>query len=206
MSAPAPRRVLALDTALSRCSAAVLHGEQVLAALSEPMLRGHAERLAPMAAEAMQAAGLAFAALDRIAVTTGPGSFTGLRVGLAFARALALALQRPCLGFSTLRVMALGEGEQGRRAAAVAAPGGVFLAVFQDGREVIAPALSRLDEARGLLEGAHVFGPGAEALGLAASPVQAPDAAVLARLAATADPAHHPPQPLYLREPYAEAP
>lgn len=198
------RAILAVDTALSRCSVAVLQGDAVLAHLSEPMTRGHAERLAPMAAEAMQAAGLAFAALDRIAVTTGPGSFTGLRVGLAFARALAAALSRPCVGVSTLQVLALQDGAAGRRAAAIAAPGGVFFAVYADGREEAAPARMTVAEACARLHGAQAAGPGAALLGCAAGGEHL-DAVALARLAAALDPAQHPPQPLYLREPYADA-
>ena len=205
MPDPVNRVILAIDAALSCCSVAVLEGEEVVAHLSEPMTRGHAERLAPMADEAMQAAGLPFAALDRIAVTTGPGSFTGLRVGLAFARALALALQRPCVGFSTLQVLALAEGSAGRRAAAIAAPAGVFFALYADGAPEVAPAWMTLAGACAHLDGAQLAGPGAVLLG-AASPGVNPAAPVLARLAAHVDPALHPPQPLYLREPYAEAP
>lgn len=205
MPDPVNRTILAVDTALSCCSVAVLQGDAVLAHLREPMARGHAERLAPLAEAAMLAAGLSFAALDRIAVTTGPGSFTGLRVGLAFARGLAAALQRPCIGVSTLKVLALEEGSEGRRAGAIAAPGGVFFAVYQNGSEVVAPARMTAAEACALLEGARAAGPGAALLG-AASSREHPDATVLARLAAALDPAQHPPQPLYLREPYAEMP
>jgi len=82
-------RVLAIDTALEACSAAVLDTElgTIVAHESLPMLRGHAEALLPLIARVMDRAGLEFAALDRIAVTTGPGSFTGLRVGIAAAQA-----------------------------------------------------------------------------------------------------------------------
>lgn len=70
------------------------------------MLRGHAEALAPMVQRVMKQAGMEFRSLQRVAVTTGPGTFTGQRVGLAFARALALALKIPAIGISTLEVMA----------------------------------------------------------------------------------------------------
>ena len=86
--------ILGLDTCLSSCSVAVLDGERVLASAREVMARGHQERLAPMAQAVMAEAGLAFDRLDRIAVTVGPGSFTGLRVGIAFAKGLALALEQ----------------------------------------------------------------------------------------------------------------
>ena len=101
-------RVLAIDTALEACSAAVLDTEHVAMSVHEslPKLRGHAEALMPMIARVMDRAGLDFAALDRIAVTTGPGSFTGLRVGLAAARGLALATGKPAIGLSTLAAYA----------------------------------------------------------------------------------------------------
>ena len=86
-------KLLAVDTALGACSVALLDDGKTLAHIFEPMDRGHAERLAPMVDEAMQKAGMDFAALDRLAVTTGPGTFTGQRVGLAFMRGLRLALQ-----------------------------------------------------------------------------------------------------------------
>ena len=70
------------------------------------MARGHAEELAPMVERAMRAAGVSFAELDRLAVTTGPGTFTGQRVGLAFMRALKLSLKKPLAGISTLDAMA----------------------------------------------------------------------------------------------------
>ncbi|MGQ4828597.1 tRNA (adenosine(37)-N6)-threonylcarbamoyltransferase complex dimerization subunit type 1 TsaB, partial [Enterococcus faecalis] len=72
--------VLALDTSLEACVAAVLADGEVLAARSEPMARGHQERLALLVKEVMSEAGVGFADLDRIGVTRGPGSFTGLRV------------------------------------------------------------------------------------------------------------------------------
>ena len=73
---------------------------------SVPMMRGHAEALMPMIAAVMSAAGMEFAALDRIAVTVGPGSFTGLRVGVAAARGIALAAGKPAVGLTTLAALA----------------------------------------------------------------------------------------------------
>jgi len=98
--------ILGVETALGACSAAVISEGRVLAQEHEPMLRGHAEALAPMVQRVMKQAGIEFRSLKRVAVTTGPGTFTGQRVGLAFARALALALNIPALGISTLEVMA----------------------------------------------------------------------------------------------------
>src|ERR1700744_2624959 len=98
--------VLGLDTCLNACSVAVLDGERVVASAREGMARGHQERLAPMARDVMAKAGIGFPALDRIAATVGPGSFTGLRVGVAFAKGLALALDRPTAGVGTLEALA----------------------------------------------------------------------------------------------------
>lgn len=91
-------KVLGLDSAGSQCAVAVLDGERVAAARAEAMAHGQAERLVPLIAETLMAAGIAPAALDLIAVTTGPGSFTGIRIGLAAARGLALATGRTVIG------------------------------------------------------------------------------------------------------------
>src|SRR5262245_38003735 len=82
--------ILALDTALGACAAAVLdtRANKMIAMESQAMKRGHAEALMPLVARVMKESGLPFAALDRVAVTTGPGSFTGLRVGLSAARGI----------------------------------------------------------------------------------------------------------------------
>src|SRR5260370_17421200 len=96
--------ILAIETALDACAAAVLDTDasKIVAQESQPMKRGHAEALMPLIARVMNASGVAFAALDRIAVTTGPGSFTGLRVGLSAARGIALAAGKPVVGLTTL--------------------------------------------------------------------------------------------------------
>src|ERR671919_2242252 len=101
-------RVLAIDTALAACSAAVLDTRHVAVVASEtlPMVRGHAEAIMPLIARVMDQAGAEFAGLDRIAVTTGPGSFTGLRVGISAARGIALAAAKPSVGLSTLAAYA----------------------------------------------------------------------------------------------------
>src|SRR6478735_3050217 len=96
-------RVLAIDTALEACSAAVLDtGGGITASESVAMTRGHAETLMPLIARVMNSAGIEFAELDRIAVTTGPGSYTGLRVGISASRGIALAAGKPAVGLSTL--------------------------------------------------------------------------------------------------------
>ena len=100
--------ILAIDTALDACAAAVLDTDasKVVAQESLPMKRGHAEALMPLIARVMRESGIGFAALDRIAVTTGPGSFTGLRVGLSAARGIALAAGKPAVGLTTLTAYA----------------------------------------------------------------------------------------------------
>jgi tRNA threonylcarbamoyladenosine biosynthesis protein TsaB len=100
--------VLAIDTALEACSAAVFDSgdETIVASDSQFMARGHAEALMPLIAAVMEQAAISFAALDRIAVTVGPGSFTGLRVGIAAARGIALATRKPVVGITTLAALA----------------------------------------------------------------------------------------------------
>jgi tRNA threonylcarbamoyladenosine biosynthesis protein TsaB len=100
--------ILAIDTALDACAAGVLDTDsgKMAAQESQAMKRGHAEALMPLIARVMKAAGTPFASLDRIAVTTGPGSFTGLRVGLTAARGIALAADKPVVGLTTLSAYA----------------------------------------------------------------------------------------------------
>src|SRR5258706_1876344 len=99
-------KILAVDTTFGACSVALRQGERRLAHRFERMERGHAEALAPMVEEAMRASGISFAELDRLGVTTGPGTFTGQRVGLAFMRGLRVALKRPLVGVTSLAAMA----------------------------------------------------------------------------------------------------
>src|SRR3954469_5612836 len=100
--------ILALDTAGAACSVAVLRGVVVAASRSEPMARGHSEALMPMIRAAMRDAALEFDALDLIAATVGPGAFTGIRIGLAAARGLALAAGKPAVGVTSFEAVAEG--------------------------------------------------------------------------------------------------
>lgn len=99
-------KTLGIDVCTGYCAAAIIDGEAVRASMCEPMQRGHAERLAPMVAELLTASGLTPDDLDGVAVTTGPGSFTGARLGVSFARGLALAASIPAIGVSIFEVIA----------------------------------------------------------------------------------------------------
>jgi tRNA threonylcarbamoyl adenosine modification protein YeaZ len=216
-------RVLAIDTALEACSAAVLDTEQggISARESLPMVRGHAEALLPLIARVMDSAGLEFAALDRIAVTTGPGSFTGLRVGIAAARGIALAAGKPAVGLSTLAAYAapLIAADDTVPVVAVidARHDHVYLQVFgPGGRTVVTPRVASLREAlRAAATGApRLIGTAAEMLADAWPAGQraprlvdarrAPDVDWVARLGAAATDTGVPPKPLYLRAPDAQ--
>ena len=216
-------RVLAIDTALEACSAAVLDTEQggISARESLPMVRGHAEALLPLIARVMDSAGLEFAALDRIAVTTGPGSFTGLRVGIAAARGIALAAGKPAVGLSTLAAYAapLIAADDAVPVVAVidARHDHVYLQVFgPGGRTVVTPRVASLREAlRAAATGApRLIGTAAEMLAAAWPADQraprlvdvrrAPDVDWVARLGAAATDTGVPPKPLYLRAPDAQ--
>ena len=145
--------ILAIDTALDACAAAILDTgtSQLIARESLAMKRGHAEALMPLIARVMKDAGLPFAALDRIAVTAGPGSFTGLRVGLSAARGIALAAGKPVVGLTTLSAYAAPvvseSGEQPVISAIDARHDHVyFQAVSGDGSALIAPQVAPIAE------------------------------------------------------------
>src|SRR5271166_3979117 len=148
-------RVLAIDTALDACSAAVLDLDRggVIASETLAMTRGHAEALMPLIARVMDQAEVEFGELDRIAVTTGPGSFTGLRVGISAARGIALATGKPAVGLSTLAAFAapLIAADDPLPVVAVidARHEHVYLQVFgPGGRTLVTPRLVSLVEAR----------------------------------------------------------
>ena len=214
-------RVLAIDTALGACAAAVFDARlgEVLASESIPMLRGHAEALMPLIARVMDAAFVDFVSLDRIAVTVGPGSFTGLRVGIAAARGIALAAGKPAIGLSTLSALAAPHVASRAGDTIMAVIDGrneqVYFQVFApSGATIVAPRLDRVRTAvRSVPAGSTVItGSAAELVAShwpSASPVPrvevhaAPDIGWVARLGAAAQDEGTAPKPLYLRRPDA---
>ena len=206
--------VLGLDTCLSSCAVAVLDGHRVLVHAREVMARGHQERLAPMAQAVMAEARLDFSKLDRIAVTVGPGSFTGLRVGIAFAKGLSSALALPAVGVGTLETLAA--GAEGLVFAAIdARRGQLYLQGFAEGRPLMAPdalavgdAVARIAELS-MGRAFSLVGSGAPLLaeacpGARLDPAEGCDARLVARLALDRTPG--PLRPLYLRAPDAKLP
>ncbi len=209
--------VLALDTAGTGCFAAAYDsdGDVVLASAGADIGRGHAEQLMAFIDEALAGSGKTLSQIERIAVTIGPGSFTGIRVGVAAARGFSLALAVPAVGVSSLAVLA--------RAAREAHPGhSVFAAMDAKrdevygqmfdatGTEVSAPQAYEIGEARRLASGFEGLICGsARSLLLGAdvetdAPRYLADIGVVARLGAIADPALGKPTPLYLRGPDAK--
>lgn len=137
--------LLALDSSGAACSVAVWRGGALLAHRAQAMTRGHGERLLPMVAETMRAAELEMTALDAIAVTVGPGSFTGLRIGLAAARGLGLALGRPVVGITSFLAVAASLPETVRDARAILIAldtrrEDLFLQRFEPGLRATGPA------------------------------------------------------------------
>ncbi|MDA8232015.1 MAG: tRNA (adenosine(37)-N6)-threonylcarbamoyltransferase complex dimerization subunit type 1 TsaB [Magnetospirillum sp.] len=207
-------RLLAIDSATSACSAALWAGGAVLARRHRPMARGQSEALVPMIAEVMADSGLSFADLDLLAVTVGPGAFTGIRIGLATARGLALAAGLPVAGITTTEAVAAAvpPAERGGRTVLVALDSkreDVWVQAFAPDLSALCPIQSLAPEAAAAL----VTGPAlvvGDAAGrvlplmtdaLAADRPGWPDAAVVAALAARrwADGQALPPEPLYLR-------
>jgi tRNA threonylcarbamoyladenosine biosynthesis protein TsaB len=217
--------ILALDTSMGACSAALLAvdgGVRTLVLREALMARGHAEALMPMVAEVMQESGTAFAELDRIAATVGPGSFTGVRIAIAAARGLALVTHAGLFGTDSLSVMARGafaSGEVGSAPFAVAVDarrGTLYLGLYDEAaRKLEGPLLIAPDEAIDLLPPDLVVaaGSGAELLAAAGArqgrsiattlPELQPSAGALAEIAAASGETWPALKPLYLRPPDA---
>jgi tRNA threonylcarbamoyladenosine biosynthesis protein TsaB len=218
--------LLALDTSLAVCSVALWHDDGVVACRFEPMARGHAEALVPMIQAVCADAGADLAQVDALAVTLGPGTFTGIRIGLATVRALALTNACPVVGVSTLAVVgkcaALPPGPDPILVVQDARRGAVYVelldasaAPFAGPRIVDVPDLAAAFPGRpirlvgsGARMAADRMGPGTA---VAAEDIL-PDAAVLAAMAAGLLTTHgvaafaRPPSPLYLRAPDAKLP
>ena len=215
--------ILAIDTALDACAAGVLDtvAGRLIAQESQAMKRGHAEALMPLIARVIEQSGIAFVALDRIAVTTGPGSFTGLRVGLSAARGIALAANKPVVGLTTLTAYAaplVSENCEHPIISAIdARHDHVYLqAVSGNGSSLIRPRLASIEEALGAARfGApHLIGNAARILAdrwpaqalppFRVDPQPAPDIAWVAWLGAAVSPNTAPARPFYLRAPDAK--
>lgn len=216
-------KILAIDTALGAVSACVLDSGDVEPESIESLImeRGHAEALVPLIDRVVAPIEGGFSALARVAVTVGPGSFTGLRVGIAAARGIGIACGIPVVGVSTLAALAapliLEQGPDVVVAAIDARHGNVYVAAFApDGRSVIEPCIAPAREAaRALGPGRfRLIGSGAALMAIEAakagvsaeidheSPV--PDIVFVARLGLLADPQLAPPRPLYLKPPDAK--
>ena len=218
--------ILAVDTALSACSVAILLGDRAVVR-SEPMPRGHAEALMPMLADALAEAGIGYGAIDRFAVTVGPGTFTGVRVGVAAVRGLALATGRPALGVTTLEALAATARRREAVAMLVAMDARrdeIYAQTFSaEGEPTSRPRIRRLDDlvdgladagtAAGMAAGMAVVGSAAEMVADAARAAgramrvlgtdSAPDPLEIARIASERVP-EGPVRPLYLRPPDAK--
>lgn len=139
--------ILAFDTAARACSVALARDDKVLFRAKEKRERGHAEVLLPMVRQVMAEAGKAFSDLDAIAVTVGPGTFTGIRIGVAAARGLALAAGKPVVPLTTMEVLAANAYENGASATPTLAVldarrGGVYWQLFSaDGGPLTNPAV-----------------------------------------------------------------
>lgn len=217
--------LLAVDCATNACSAALWLDGGPGPRRYQAMRRGHAEALMPMVRAVMAEAGVAFADLDAIAVTTGPGAFTGIRIGLAAARGFALAAQLPLIGITTLEAVAAAQEGCGAHllVALDSKRTDVYVQLFApDGKPATAPAAAMPDEVAALLPDGQPVAIAGDAGGAVAAALAGrtpaarrlqgpdlPDAAVVARLAA-ARLAESPPWPdmpppaaLYLRPPDA---
>jgi tRNA threonylcarbamoyladenosine biosynthesis protein TsaB len=212
-------KLLAIDTAANLCAACIFDGDagRELGRAVRDIGKGHAEVLMDVIGEALAAANAAYADLDSIAVAVGPGSFTGIRVGVSVARGLALALKIPAVGVSTLEALAF-EARQSLGAKPVLAAidggrDGIYAAIYDRfGKIVYAPAVVGLDTLAGLAgKAALLAGTAAARVAeqtsgkdlLVGPQATTADIAAYARLGLTKDFAGERPRPLYLRAPDA---
>ena len=206
-------KILAIDTAANLCAACIFDteaGELGRAVLD--LGKGHAEHLMSTIDEALTAAGTNYTGLDLVAVSVGPGSFTGIRVGVAAARGLALSLDIPSVGVTTLDAMA----EEARRnfagkavlSAIDARRDQLYVAIFDDaGQCSFGPAIATLEDAAAMLlpdmvltgSAAEMIAEQAGGNAVIAGTSPTADISIYAALAAEMDPTSGPPRPLYLR-------
>ncbi len=213
-------RVLGIDTALDRCSLAIVEGGGVLASQTQRLTKGHAEVAPLMLKSLLDETRLRAGDLDRVGVVVGPGGFTGVRIGLALARGLALGTGIAVIGVSAMAALLDGwrgaEKASGLTAIVLdARRGQVFAALYSGAREKVAPfAASPVDASRTLLDAAGESAVAVIGAGGALLPetpphwrLAEPDAAIdpvrVARLAAAAPAPSAPPAPIYLRPPDA---
>lgn len=185
--------ILAIDSAIGISSVAVWHGGKVAAYLEDRENTMQAAKLVPLIEETLKQAGLGYADLTHVAATVGPGSFTGIRIGLAAARGIAFAAGIPCLGYTTLEVMHEAGGEL---CILNAGKGEVFWQYF--GAEKTEPAIGKLDDILKQYPNAKI------ASSVSAADITHPRADALARLAATKTSEALPPLPFYIRPPDAK--
>lgn len=187
--------ILAFDTSGPHCAVAVLRGDVIVAAQVEDMARGQAERLMPLISETLDAAGIAPSELDAVAVGTGPGNFTGIRLSVSAARGLSLSLGVPAIGVSILEAVAEA-GPRPMLATLDARRGAIYAQEFRD--DAAGPP--------GLCETPETLNPTLPRIGTApeAVPAALPVAQAIARVALRRLESHSGdqfprPAPLYIR-------
>ena len=191
-------KVLALDTTGAACSVSICDAGAVLAHKSETIGRGHAERLAPMAGEVLKAAGLTPRDIDKLAVCTGPGSFTGLRVALAFAKGFALPRKLPVIGVCALELWAREkDAEAARKIVSLSdvRRGQICWALYEKSVQIKAPQTQEAEQAR-----AQIAALRPDEI-IEDAPI---DTRILAWLGAALSPQDYPAAPLYSRPPDAK--
>jgi len=192
--------ILAIDTSLGPCSVALMRTGTVIAELATTEPGQQSRALVPMIESLLTQAGLHYNDCDAVACTIGPGGFTGIRTGLATARTIAMATEKPLIGLSTLEVIAFTSGIKGD-----------VLAVIDAYRDEWYVQRFRMHEGlQPLSDPLLADEKGVKALGHAAKTVQTPvlarDVAALAFSKWSAGEREFPKTPLYIREPDAKLP